>query len=121
MFIIGFSDFFAKHKGVVGATFKYFPSATVEMLGYLTMTLIASFLLRALEKKMDGSDNYELVQTDALTGTAGTYNYPGKGSPSDERSPEAEQHRKADKLAKARKNADVSDMGNRNLDQRGER
>ena len=33
---------------------------------------------------MAGSDNYELVQNDALTATAGTYNYPGKGSPYDE-------------------------------------
>ena len=121
MFIIGFSDFFAKHKGVVGATFKYFPSATVEMLGYLSMTLVASILLRALEKRMDGSDNYELVQTDVLTGPAGTYNYPVKGSPSDEHSPAAERHRRADKLAKTRKNAGESDVGNRNLDQRGER
>lgn len=78
MFIIGFSDFFAKHKGVVGATFKYFPSATVEMLGYLTMTLIASFLLRRIERKMDGDDSYELVQADSLTMTAGTYHYPKK-------------------------------------------
>ncbi len=77
MFIIGFSDFFAKHKGVVGATFQYFPSAVVEMAGYLSMTLIASCLLRLVEKRMDGSSNYELVQSDALTLTAGTYQYPG--------------------------------------------
>jgi putative lysine transport system permease protein len=91
MFIIGFSDFFAKHKGVVGATFQYFPSAVVEMAGYLTMTLFFSFLLRWIEKMMDGSDSYELVQTDSLTSTAGTYNYPVRGSNFDERSPEGEQ------------------------------
>lgn len=78
MFIIGFTEFFATHRSVVGATFKYFPSATIEMAGYLTMTLIASFLLRWLERKMDGADSYELAQTDALTMTAGTYNYPKK-------------------------------------------
>lgn len=121
MFIIGFTEFFATHKSVVGATFKYFPSATIEMVGYLTMTLIASILLRALEKKMDGSDSYELVQTDALTGTAGNYNYPAKGSPYDERSPEGERQRQAAKLAQARRDTGVSDTGNRNLDQRGER
>ena len=58
------------------------------MIGYLTMTLVASFLLRWLERKMDGSDNYELVQTDQLTMTAGTYSHPDKGSPYDERSRE---------------------------------
>ena len=75
MFIIGFSDFFAIHKSVTGATFIYFPSAVIEMAGYLCMTLVASFLLRFLEKKMEGKSDYELVQTDQLTMTAGTYNY----------------------------------------------
>ena len=78
MFIIGFADFFSVHKSVSGATFTYFPSATIEMLGYLCMTLIASFLLRFLEKKMDGKSDFELVQNDSLTMTAGTYNYSGK-------------------------------------------
>ena len=89
MFIIGFTEFFAAHKGVAGATYKYFPSAAIEMIGYLCMTLAASFLLRWMEKKMDGSDSYELVQDDSLTMTAGTYNHPGRGTPFDERNPEA--------------------------------
>ncbi|MGM9660353.1 MAG: amino acid ABC transporter permease [Faecousia sp.] len=88
MFIIGFPDFFAAHRAAVGASYLYFPSATVEMAGYLCMTLIASFLLRWVEKKMDGSSNYELVQVDQLTMTAGTYNHPDKGTPFDERSKE---------------------------------
>lgn len=78
MFIIGFSDFFAIHKSVTGATFIYFPSAVIEMAGYLCMTLIASFLLRFLEKRLDGKSDYELVQTDQLTMTAGTYNFRDK-------------------------------------------
>ena len=86
MFIIGFPDFFAAHLATVGASYLYFPSATVEMVGYLTMTLLASFLLRWVEKKMDGSSSYELVQEDQLTMTAGTYRYPQKGTPFDERS-----------------------------------
>ena len=89
MFIIGFTEFFATHKSVVGASYKYFPSAAIEMIGYLCMTLIASFLLRLLEKKMDGSNSYELVQDDSLTMTAGTYTHPGRGTPFDERNPEA--------------------------------
>ena len=76
MFIISFTDFFSVHRAAVGATYLYFPSATVEMLGYLCMALVSSFLLRWLEKRLDGSDNYELVQSDQLTMTAGTYNYP---------------------------------------------
>ena len=90
MFIIGFPDFFAAHRATVGASYLYFPSATVEMVGYLTMTLIASFLLRWAEKKMDGTGNYELVQEDQLTMTAGTYRHPDRGTPFDERSKEYE-------------------------------
>ena len=89
MFIIGFPEFFSAHRATVGASYLYFPSATVEMAGYLTMTLLASFLLRWAEGKMDGSSSYELVQTDPLTMTAGTYSYPDRGSPFDERNPEA--------------------------------
>ena len=88
MFIIGFPDFFAAHRAAVGASYLYFPSATVEMVGYLTMTLLASFLLRWVEKKLDGNSSYELVQVDQLTMTAGTYNHPDKGTPFDERSKE---------------------------------
>ena len=88
MFIIGFTEFFATHKSVAGATFKYFPSAALEMVGYLCMTLVASFLLRWVEKKLDGDSNYELVQTDPLTMTAGTYNHPKRGSNYDEHSKE---------------------------------
>ena len=88
MFIIAFTEFFAVHRGAVGATYKYFPSATIEMIGYLCMTLTASFILRWVEKKMDGSDNYELVKEDQLVLTSGTYNHPQKGSPFDEKSKE---------------------------------
>ena len=132
MFIIGFPDFFAAHRATVGASYLYFPSATVEMAGYLTMTLVASFLLRWVEKKMDGSGSYELVQTDALTMTAGTYNFPGKGSPFDERNPEAVKsmmreglRRQAErdeairqgKLAEQRRDSAVTDAGNRKGEQ----
>ena len=85
MFIISFTEFFAAHRAAAGATYKYFPSATVEMFGYLCMTLVASFILRWIEKKLDGADNYELVNDDQLVMAAGTYNYPDKGTPFDER------------------------------------
>ena len=88
MFVIGFIEFFAQHRNIVGLNMMYFPSASIEMIGYLTMTLTASFLLRWAEKKMDGDANFELVQEDALTMSAGTYSYPDKGTPFDERSKE---------------------------------
>ena len=88
MFIIGFPDFFSAHRAAVGTSYLYFPSATVEMIGYLTMTLIASFLLRWLEKRMDGKGDYELVAVDPLVMTAGTYNHPDRGTPFDEQNRE---------------------------------
>ena len=88
MFIIGFTEFFAVHRYITGVNNMYFPSAAIEMIGYLVTTLAASFLLRWLEKRMDGSDNYDLVQVDALTMSAGTYNHPDKGTPFDEHSRE---------------------------------
>jgi putative lysine transport system permease protein len=91
MFVIGFIEFFATHRNIVGVNMMYFPSATIEMAGYLCLTLVASFLLRRVEKKMDGSDSYELVQTDSLTMTAGTYSHPDKGTPFDERNPERDE------------------------------
>ena len=108
MFIISFTEFFAAHRYIVGVNNMYFPSATIEMIDYLTMTLAASFLLRLVEKMMDGSDSYELVQADQLTMTAGTYSHPDKGTPFDERSKE---YRERTKLA----------LKNRNGSTRGER
>lgn len=76
MFIIGFTEFFARHRYITGINNMYFPSAFIEMIGYLAVTLTASFFLRWLEKHMDGSSSYELVQKDSLTMTAGNYSYP---------------------------------------------
>ena len=86
MFIIGFMEFFAVHRTIVGNNFLYFPSAVIEMVGYLTLTLIASFALRAVEKKLDGDSNYQLAHDDQLTMAAGTYSHPDRSSPFDEKS-----------------------------------
>jgi putative lysine transport system permease protein len=93
MFVIGFVDFFATHRNIVGLNSKYFPSAIIEMLGYLTLTLAFSFLLRFIERIMDGNSDYELAQDDALTMTAGTYNHPKRGSNFDEQSKEYKEGR----------------------------
>ncbi|MBO5838022.1 MAG: amino acid ABC transporter permease [Oscillospiraceae bacterium] len=95
MFIIGFTEFFAFHRYITGVNMLYFPSAAIEMIGYLTMTLLASFLLRWVEKLMDGSSSYELVQVDSLTMSAGNYSHPGK--------PFAEQNKEKKHLFRGRK------------------
>ena len=75
------------------------------MAGYLTMTLIASFILRWVEKRMDGSSDYELVTEDPLVMAAGTYSHPDRGTPFDERSPE-EQERIRQELKHGRTRGD---------------
>ena len=108
MFIVSFTEFFAAHRYIVGVNNKYFPSAVIEMIGYLIMTLVASFILRWVEKRMDGAADYELVQTDQLTMTAGTYNHPDKGTPFDEQNREYQKNKRNAKW-------------DRNLDTRGDR
>ena len=88
MSIIGFTEFFAIHKSVAGTTYQYFPSAAIEMVGYLTLTLLASFGLRAIEKRLDGDSSYQLAHTDQLTMAAGTYSHPDRSSPFEEKSTE---------------------------------
>ncbi len=88
MFVIGFIDFFAQHRNIIGVNNMSFQSATIEMIGYLCLTLAASFLLRAVERKMDGADSYELVNVDPLVMTAGTYSHPSRKNIFDERSKE---------------------------------
>lgn len=104
MFIISYTEFFAVHKAVVGATFLYFPSAVIEMAGYLAMTLVSSGLLRWWENRMDGSDSYDLATKDTLAHTSGMLRFRDKR-----------------RAAEARRKAGAADTGNRNLDQRGER
>ena len=116
MFIISYGELFAVHRTVAGATFMYLPSAAIEMIAYLSMTLIASLLLRWLEKRMDGSNNYELVNEDQLVGAAGTYNHPVKGSPFDEHSKEY-----ADPAATEKRAVQAEILKNRNGSARGDR
>ncbi len=102
MFVISFTEFFAVHRAVAGLTFKYFPSATIEMAGYLTMTVVCSILLRWLENKMDGDDSFNLATTDTLAHTSGMTRYRAV---------------KNANMADSRKKAGTSDIGNLNLDQ----
>ena len=48
--VISITDLFFVHKSVVGALYTYFESATIVMIIYLTMTLLASYLLRLWEE-----------------------------------------------------------------------
>ena len=113
MFIIGFTEFFAQHRYIVGVNNMYFPSATIEMIGYLTLTLVASFVLRLIEKLMDGSDSYELAQGDQLVMAAGTYSHPDRGTPFDEVNREYTGEEKRNRIRIGLKNRNGSTRGGR--------
>ena len=113
MFIIGFTEFFAQHRYIVGVNNMYFPSATIEMIGYLALTLIASLILRLVEKLMDGSDSYELAQGDQLVMAAGTYSHPDRGTPFDEVNREYTGEEKRNRIRIGLKNRNGSTRGGR--------
>ena len=82
--VIGIVELFFATKSVTGAHYTYFEPYTITMIMYLAMTLFFSRLLRWMEKKMDGPQNYDLATTDQLAHTSGMYSHPGKG-PKNER------------------------------------
>ena len=51
---------------------------TIAMVMYFILTFVCSRLLRLLEHKMEGPQNYDLATTDTLTHTSGLYSYPKK-------------------------------------------
>ena len=48
------------------------------MVMYFILTFVFSRLLRLLEHKMEGPQNYDLATTDTLAHTSGLYSYPKK-------------------------------------------
>ena len=76
--IIGIVELFYTTKGVAGAYYTYFEAFTIAMVMYFILTFACSRLLRLLEHKMEGPQNYDLATTDTLTHTSGLYSYPKK-------------------------------------------
>ena len=70
--IIGIVELFYTTKGVAGAYYTYFEAFTIAMVIYFIMTFACSRILRHLESKLDGPDNFDLATTDTLA-----YRHPG--------------------------------------------
>lgn len=103
LMVIGFMELYSRHAAVSGARYVFFESSVITMIIYLTMTWTLSRLLRWVEKKMDGSDSYDLATTDSLAHTTGLYSYPARGSNFDERHPEEPLEKDPVDLAKKHK------------------
>ena len=64
-----------KTKAAAGALYMNFETYTITMIMYFIMTFTCSRILRVIERKMDGPDNYDLATADTLTHTSGMYSY----------------------------------------------
>lgn len=73
--IIGVAELLYKTKAAAGALYMNFETYTITMVMYFIMTFTCSRILRWLENRMDGSDNYDLATTDTLAYTSGMYRY----------------------------------------------
>ncbi|MDD2218140.1 MAG: amino acid ABC transporter permease [Eubacteriales bacterium] len=73
--VIGVVELFFTTKGIAGAYYTYFESFTIALIIYFIMTFTCSKILRRIEDKLDGNDNYDLATTDTLAHTSGLYKY----------------------------------------------
>jgi len=60
--VISVTELFFSFKSAAAALYLYFPAATIAMILYLIMTLVASKLLHLWERALAGSANYELAE-----------------------------------------------------------
>lgn len=79
--IIGTVELFYTTKGVAGALYTYFEAFAIAMVIYFILTFTCSRILRFLERKMDGPENYELAAMDTLAHTSGMYPFRKERSP----------------------------------------
>ena len=74
--VIGVAELLYKTKSAAGALYMNFETYTITMIVYFIMTFTCSRILRRLENKMDGPDNYDLATTDTLAYTSGMMRFP---------------------------------------------
>jgi len=59
--VIAVSELFFQTKSVAGNNFRYFESFFVACILYFAMTFTVTRILRFVEKKIDGPDNYSMI------------------------------------------------------------
>ena len=67
--VISVNELFFTTKSIAGANLKYFQTYLITSFIYLMLTLSIAGLLHLLEKKLRGSENYELASNDVLKST----------------------------------------------------
>jgi putative lysine transport system permease protein len=59
--VISVSELFFTTKSISGNNFRYFESFFVASIIYFVMTFTVTRILRAIERKMQGPDNYQMM------------------------------------------------------------
>ncbi|WP_462408557.1 amino acid ABC transporter permease [Neobacillus sp. Marseille-QA0830] len=59
--VISVSELFFQTKSIAGNNFRYFESFFVASILYLIMTFTVTRILRYVERKLDGPDNYDMI------------------------------------------------------------
>ncbi len=59
--VISVSELFFQAKSVAGNNFRYFETFTVACIMYLVMTLTVTRILRMIERKMEGPENFIVI------------------------------------------------------------
>ncbi|MPN62882.1 Glutamine transport system permease protein GlnP [bioreactor metagenome] len=59
--VISVTELYFQTKSIAGNNFRYFESFFIACILYFVMTYTVTRILRYLEKKLDGSDNYNLM------------------------------------------------------------
>ena len=78
--IISVTELMFQARTVAGVYYTFFETYAIACVMYLVMTLTCAKILRMIERRMDGSDHYDLAMKDPLVGTSGMMNHPGRKS-----------------------------------------
>lgn len=67
--VIGVTELFFQTKSVAGNNFRYFESFFVACILYFVMTFAVTLILRYMERRLDGPENYVIVGQPNVIGT----------------------------------------------------
>lgn len=76
--VISVTELYFASKTAAGVYYKYFEVFFITCVIYFILTFTVSRLLRWIERKMDGSDNYSLVEYDPMADPCGPFDIANK-------------------------------------------
>ena len=77
--VISVTELYYEANSAAGAYYRFFEAFLIISVIYFIMTFVSSRLLRLMERKIDGSEYYALVDLDAMADPTGLNPVGGKG------------------------------------------